>query len=309
MPTLSATEELVSRIQRLKAERQAVILAHNYQIGEIQDVADFVGDSLELSRMAVEMPAKVIVFCGVHFMAETAAILNPDKTVLLPDPDAGCSMADMITVEQLRALKAQHPGAAVVCYVNSTAAIKAESDYCCTSANAVRVVESVPPERDIIFIPDQFLGDYVAKQTGRKLILYNGYCPVHYRIMASDLVAIKAAHPAADVLVHPECPEEVRDLGDRVLSTSGMCRAIKASAAPEAIVATEVGILHRIQKENPEKRVYASCQWCDCSHMRVNTLEKILWSLEDLQHVVSVPEPIRVRAKQALDRMLAVSAS
>jgi quinolinate synthase len=309
MPTLSATDELIARIQRLKAERQAVILAHNYQIGEIQDVADFVGDSLELSRMAVAMPAKVIVFCGVHFMAETAAILNPDKTVLLPDPDAGCSMADMITVEQLQALKAQHPGAVVVCYVNSTAAIKAESDYCCTSANAVGVVESIPRDRDIIFIPDQFLGDYVAKQTGRKLILYNGYCPVHYRIMASDLVAMKTAHPDAEVLVHPECPADVRELGDRVLSTSGMCRAVSASTAPEVIIATEVGILHRIQKENPEKRVYASCQWCDCSHMRVNTLEKILWSLEDLRYVVSVPEEIRVRAKRALDRMLAVSAS
>jgi quinolinate synthase len=218
-------------------------------------------------------------------------------------------MADMITVEQLRALKAQHPGAAVVCYVNSTAAIKAESDYCCTSANAVGVVESIPHERDIIFIPDQFLGDYVAKQTGRKLILYNGYCPVHYRIMASDLVAMKAAHPAAEVLVHPECPADVRELGDRVLSTSGMCRAVTASAAPEVIIATEVGILHRIHKENPDKRVFASCQWCDCSHMRVNTLEKILWSLEDLRYVVTVPEEIRVRAKLALDRMLAVSGS
>jgi quinolinate synthase len=307
--TTSATQELVERIQRLKAERQAVILSHNYQIGEIQDVADFVGDSLELSRMAVEMSAKVIVFCGVHFMAETAAILNPDKTVLLPDLDAGCSMADMITVEQLRALKAKHPGAVVVCYVNTTAAIKAESDYCCTSSNAVRVVEGIPRDREIIFIPDQFLGDYVAKQAGRTLILYNGYCPVHYRIMASDVAAIKAEHPAAEVLAHPECPGEVHELADQVLSTSGMCRAAKASSADELIIATEIGILHRIEKENPDKRVYASCQWCDCSHMRVNTLEKILWSLEDLQHVVRVPEEIRVRAARALDRMLAVAAS
>ncbi|MEO5658100.1 MAG: quinolinate synthase NadA, partial [Nitrospiria bacterium] len=201
--TTTATQSLVERIQTLKAERQAVILSHNYQIGEIQDVADFVGDSLELSRMAVDLPAQVIVFCGVHFMAETAAILNPGKTVLLPDLDAGCSMADMITVEQLRALKARHPGAVVVCYVNTTAEIKAESDYCCTSSNAVQVVEGIPRDREIIFIPDQFLGDYVAKRTGRDLILYNGYCPVHYRIMASDVATLKAAHPAAEVLVHP----------------------------------------------------------------------------------------------------------
>lgn len=307
--TVAAAEQLIDRIQRLKAERKAVILSHNYQIGEIQDVADFVGDSLELSRMAVDLPAKVIVFCGVHFMAETAAILNPDKTVLLPDLDAGCSMADMITVEQLRVLKAEHPNAVVVCYVNTTAAIKAESDYCCTSSNAVNVVGHIPADREIIFIPDQFLGDYVAKQSGRKLILYNGYCPVHYRIMASDVVAMKEAHPDAEVLVHPECPGEVRDLADRVLSTSGICRAAKASPASELIVGTEIGILHRIEKENPDKRVYASCQWCDCSHMRVNTLEKILWSLEDLRYVVDVPEDIRVRARRAVDRMLAVAAS
>ena len=301
--------ELQAEIRELARTRNAVLLAHNYERPEVQDVADFVGDSLELSRMAVEMPAKVIVFCGVHFMAETAAILNPDKTVLLPDLDAGCSMADMITVEQLRALKAKHPGAVVVCYVNTTAAIKAESDYCCTSSNAVRVVEGIPRDREIIFIPDQFLGDHVAKQTGRTLILYNGYCPVHYRIMASDVAAMKAEHPAAEVLVHPECPGEVHELADQVLSTSGMCRAAKASSADELIIATEIGILHRIEKENPDKRVYASCQWCDCSHMRVNTLEKILWSLEDLQHVVRVPEEIRVRAARALDRMLAVAAS
>ena len=305
----SADQDLVHRIQRLKAEREAVILSHNYQIGEIQDVADFVGDSLELSRMAVDLPAKVIVFCGVHFMAETAAILNPDKTVLLPDLDAGCSMADMITVEQLRSLKVRHPNAVVVCYVNTTAEIKAESDYCCTSSNAVKVVEQIPVDREIIFIPDQFLGDHVAKQSGRKLILYNGYCPVHYRIMASDLGAMKQAHPSAEVLVHPECPAEVRDLADRVLSTSGICRAAKTSQASELIVGTEIGILHRIEKENPDKRVYAACQWCDCSHMRVNTLEKILWSLEDMRYVVSIPEDVRIRARRAVDRMLAVAAS
>jgi len=249
------------------------------------------------------------VFCGVHFMAETAAILNPDKIVLLPDLDAGCSMADMITVEQLRGLKAQHPNAVVVCYVNTTADIKAESDYCCTSSNAVNVVERIPADREIIFIPDQFLGDYVAKQSGRKLILYNGYCPVHYRIMASDLVTMKEAHPKAEVLVHPECPGEVRDLADRILSTSGICRAAAGSQASELIVGTEIGLLHRIEKENPDKRVYAACQWCDCSHMRVNTLEKILWSLEDMRHVVHVPEDVRVRARRAVDRMLAIAAS
>jgi quinolinate synthase len=303
---VSTEQELTEKILKLKAERKAVILSHNYQVSEIQDLADFVGDSLELSQQAAKTDAEVIVFCGVHFMAETAAIISPDKTVLIPDLEAGCSMSDMITVEQLRAFKDRHPGAVVVCYVNSTAAIKAESDICCTSSNAVRVVESVPKDREIIFIPDQFLGEHVMKKTGRKMVLYNGYCPTHFRIMAADLLQAKAEHPKAQIFAHPECTSEVTALADQVASTSGISRAVKASSAEEVIIATETGILHRIEKENPSKKVFAACQWCDCAHMKVNTLEKLLWSLEDMQYVVAVPEEIRVKAKRAIDRMLAV---
>jgi len=302
----STEQELTERILKLKAERKTVILSHNYQVSEIQDLADFVGDSLELSQQAARTDAEVIVFCGVHFMAETAAIICPDKTVLIPDLEAGCSMSDMITVEQLHAFKAQHPGAVVVCYVNSTAAVKAESDICCTSSNAVRVVESIPKDRDIIFIPDQFLGEHVMKQTGRKMILYNGYCPTHFRIMAVDLLQAKAAHPKAEVFAHPECTSEVTALADQVASTSGISRAVKASSAQEVIIATETGMLHRIEKENPTKKVYAACQWCDCAHMKVNTLEKLLWALEDMKYIVTVPEEIRIKAKRAIDRMLAL---
>jgi quinolinate synthase len=302
----STEQELTEKILKLKAERNAVILSHNYQVSEIQDMADFVGDSLELSQQAAKTNADVIVFCGVHFMAETAAIISPDKTVLIPDLEAGCSMSDMITVEQLHAFKTQHPGAVVVCYVNSTAAIKAESDICCTSSNAVRVVESIPKDRQIIFIPDQFLGEHVMKKTGRKMFLYNGYCPTHFRIMAADLLQAKAAHPKAQVFAHPECTSEVTSLADQVASTSGISRAVQASSAEEVIIATETGILHRIEKENPTKKVFAACQWCDCAHMKVNTLEKLLWSLEDMQYVVSVPEAVRIKAKQAIDRMLAL---
>jgi quinolinate synthase len=303
-----SVSRITENINRLKKERQALILSHNYQVGEIQDVADFTGDSLELSRMAIRTDAKVILFCGVHFMAETAVLLNPEKMVLIPDLTAGCSMSDMITAEQVREMKVKHPGAVVVCYVNTAAAVKAESDICCTSANAATVVSSIPPDREIIFIPDQYLGNYVAKQTGRKLILYDGYCPVHYRIMAADLKEVKAQHPSAEILVHPECTPDVVAQADQVLSTSGISRAVRGSTAQEIIIGTEVGILHRLKKENPRKQIYAACQWCDCAHMKVNTLEKVLWSLEDLQYIVAVPEEIAVRARRAVERMMAVSA-
>ena len=308
MDMMSSTSlDLTDRIQRLKKERNALILSHNYQVSEIQDVADFIGDSLELSHEAARTQAEVILFCGVHFMAETAALLNPDKTVLIPDLTAGCSMSEMITAEQVRELRSQHPGAVVVCYVNTSAAVKAESDICCTSSNAEKVVRSVPLDREIIFIPDQHLGNYVSKKTGRDLILFDGYCPTHYRIMAEELEEVKAQHPGAEVLVHPECPDEVIQLSDQALSTSGICRAVKESSAQEIIVGTEIGILHRIRKENPDKKVFAACQWCDCAHMKVNTLEKILWSLEDMQYVVSVPEETRQRAWRAVERMMALS--
>ncbi len=303
----SKTEErLVARIQKLKEERQAIILAHNYQVGEIQDVADFLGDSLELSQKAAQTDAKVIVFCGVHFMAETAAILCPDQTVLLPDLAAGCGMSEMITAADVRTLKAKHPDAVVVCYVNSSAEVKAESDICCTSSNAANVVRSIPEDREVIFIPDQYLGDYVTRQTGRKLILFNGYCPTHFRIMTSEMLTSKAAHPDALVLAHPECTPEVSALADEVLSTSGICLASQKTKSSQVIVATETGILHRLKKENPEKEFIPACQWCDCSHMKVNNLEKLLWSLEEMQHPVVVEESIRLRALGAIDRMLEI---
>lgn len=303
----ASTTYLVDKINRLKKERNAIVLSHNYQVSEIQDIADFIGDSLELSRKATQVQADVLLFCGVHFMAETAAILNPDKTVLIPDLTAGCSMSDMVTVEKVRELKARHPGAVVVCYVNTSAAVKAESDICCTSSNAEQVVNSVEKDREIIFVPDQYLGSHVAGKTGRKLILFDGYCPIHYRIMASDLEKVKEEHPDAEVLVHPECTEEVIRLSDQTLSTSGICKAVRETPAQEVIVGTEIGILHRLRKENPEKKVFAACQWCDCAHMKVNTLEKVLWSLEDLKHVVSVPAEVRLKARRAVDRMMAIS--
>ncbi|NOY83774.1 MAG: quinolinate synthase NadA [Nitrospirae bacterium] len=310
MPVLTTEDRLVAQIKRLKTERQAIILAHNYhyQVGEIQDVADFLGDSLELSQKAAQTDAKVIVFCGVHFMAETAAVLCPDQTVLLPDLSAGCGMSEMITAEEVRNMKAEHPGAVVVCYVNSSAAVKAESDICCTSSNAVNVVRSIPEDREIIFIPDQYLGDYVTRKTGRKLILFNGYCPTHFRIMASELEASKKAHPDALVLAHPECTPEVSALADQVLSTSGICLESQKTQKKEIIVATETGILHRLQKENPTKSFVPACSWCDCAHMKVNNnLEKVLWSLEEMRYPVEVPASIRVRAKSAIDRMLEIS--
>ena len=307
MAVLAAEEKLITRINRLKKDRQAIILAHNYQVGEIQDVADFLGDSLELAQKAARTDAKVIVFCGVHFMAETAAVLCPGQTVLLPDLSAGCGMSEMITAQEVRTMKTTYPDAVVVCYVNSSAEVKAESDICCTSSNAVNVVRSIPEDREIIFIPDQYLGDYVMRETGRKLILFNGYCPTHFRIMTSDLQAAKTAHPKALVLAHPECTPDVAALADHVLSTSGICSESQKTSKSEIIVATETGILHRLQKENPDKAFIPACHWCDCAHMKVNNLEKLLWSLEELQYPVEVEASIRVRAKNAIERMLEIS--
>ncbi|MFQ5588993.1 MAG: quinolinate synthase NadA [Nitrospiria bacterium] len=307
MSVIATQERLVARIDRLKREREAIILAHNYQVGEIQDVADFLGDSLELSQKAAQTDARVIVFCGVHFMAETAAVLCPEQTVLLPDLSAGCGMSEMVTAEEVRALKAEHPDAVVVCYVNSSAAVKAESDICCTSSNAVNVVRSIPEDREIIFIPDQYLGDYVTRHTGRKMILFNGFCPTHFRIMTSDVNTAKTEHPEAMILAHPECTPEVSALADQVLSTSGICNASQKTDKETVIVATETGILHRLKKENPAKGFVPACSWCDCAHMKVNNLEKVLWSLEEMQYPVQVAPAIRQRAKQAIDRMLEIS--
>jgi len=302
-------ESLVEKLKRLKAARRAIILAHNYQRPEVQDAADFVGDSLGLSRQAAEAKGEVILFCGVDFMAETAAILCPDKKVLVPDLRAGCPMANMVTTRELRAMKAQHPRALVVCYVNSSAEVKAESDICCTSANAVQVVRSLPADREIIFVPDQSLGDYTAKQTGRALILWPGYCPTHHRILAEDMRRARAEHPDAKAVVHPECTADVIALADRVASTTGILRFCKANTAREFIIGTEIALLHRLRKENPSKRFHPASPLADCPNMKLNTLEKMVWSLEDMVYEVAVPEPIAGRARLAIERMLAVRES
>ncbi len=299
-------ETIVEKIVNLKKQRNAVILAHNYQVPEVQDIADHVGDSLELSRKAAATDADVIVFCGVYFMAETASILCPDKTVVIPDKDAGCPMVDMAPVERVLELKRRHPDATVVSYVNSTVAVKAESDYCCTSANAVDVIQSLDAQSQIIFLPDKYLGSYVASKTGRRLILYDGYCPIHVRILEQDVLRVKAEHPQAEVMVHPECVPGVIALADCVLSTSGMCRRAQESPSEEMIVGTEIGLLHRLRKENPEKRFYAASEAAVCPNMKRIDIEKILWSLEEMKYEVKVPEATRERAKRAVDRMVEV---
>jgi len=297
----------LDKILKLKKERKAVILAHNYQLGEVQDIADFVGDSLELSQKASRTDAEVIVFCGVHFMAETAAIICPDRTVLLPELHAGCPMANMITAADLRKEKKEHPGATVVCYVNTTAAVKAESDICCTSANAVKIVQSLPPSGEIIFVPDQYLGGWVAEQTGRQMVLWPGYCPTHARILPQDIIRRKEEHPLAKVLVHPECRPEAKALADAVLSTGGMTRYARESGATEMIVGTELGIIHRLQAENPDKRFYPVSEQAVCPRMKLITLDTILWSLQNNRNVIKIPEAVRIKAARAVDRMLEVS--
>ena len=297
--------ELVEKISALKKRRNAVILAHNYQLGEVQDIADFVGDSLDLSQRAAETGADVIVFCGVRFMAETASILCPEKVVLLPDVNAGCLMADMITAEQLQAKKKEHPQAVVVCYVNSPAEVKAESDVCCTSANAVKVVESLDA-REILFVPDQYLGHYVSARTGKKMILWPGFCPTHARIKPERIKELKREYPQAKVVVHPECKPEVIALADEVLSTGGMCRYAQRDEVKEMIVGTELGIIHRLKKENPGKRFIPVSEQAICPDMKLITLEKVLWSLEEMGPEVKVPEEIRLRAKAAVDKMLKI---
>lgn len=300
-------DKLLQRLEELKRVRNAVLLVHNYQRAELQEVADFLGDSLDLSRKAADVQADVIVFCGVRFMAETAAILNPGRTVLMPDPHAGCPMADMLTERQLVNLKAQHPGAAVICYVNSSAEIKALSDICCTSANAVRIVNTIPPDQPILFVPDQSLGSYAARQTGRSMILWPGYCPTHHRIRIGDIERMRAEHPKACVMVHPECTTDVVAAADIVASTGGMVRTARESNAREFIVGTEIGLVERLARENPDKRFYCATDLADCPNMKLNTLEKVVWSLEDMVYRVTVPEPVASRARAAIERMLAVS--
>ncbi len=298
-----------AEIQALKKERNAVILAHNYQVGEIQDAADFLGDSLNLARWARESEAQVILFCGVHFMAETASILCPDKKILVPDPEAGCSLADMIRPEDVRHWKLEHPKGVVVAYVNTTAAVKAESDYCCTSANAEKVVRAIPEDKEILFIPDFYLGSYVKAETGREnLRLWRGYCPSHVLIQSEDIKKLRSEHPQAEFIMHPECGclTKSMHLADRILSTEGMARYVKESPAQEFIVATETGILYRMRKDNPGKKFYPASEHAVCNYMKMNTLEKVVESLENLQYEVKVPGPLAQRALLPIERMLAI---
>ena len=313
-----ATTDLQAEIRALAKTRHAVILAHNYERAEVQDVADYVGDSLGLSREAAKTPADVIVFCGVHFMAETAAILSPTKTVLLPDLAAGCSLAATIDAPQLIAWKAEHPGAVVVSYVNTTAAVKAESDYCCTSGNAVDVINAIPPDREILFLPDMFLGAHVRRVTGRQNIhVWMGECHVHAGIDPEHIALQRAAHPGAEFLVHPECgcatnvveamsAGDVATEGAHILSTEGMIRRPAQSPADTFIVATEVGILHRLRRENPSKTFIAASDRAVCSFMKVTTLAKVKRALETMQHPITVPADVAARARRAIERMVAI---
>ncbi len=299
-------DDLEKEIKELKKKRNAIILAHNYQLPEVQDVADFCGDSLELSRKASKTDAKVVVFCGVHFMAETASILCPDKLIIVPDINAGCPMANMITAEDLKRLKNQHPDACVVGYVNTSAQVKAELDYCCTSTNAVAVINALKNEKEIIFVPDKYLADFVSRRTGRKLISWNGYCPTHIKILPEDIKREKKFHPQAKVMVHPECLPSVVALADAALSTSQMSNFASQTDANEIIVGTEVGLIYRLKKDNPTKEFYPASERAVCPNMKRTTQEKILWALDELKEEVRVPEEIRIRAKKAINRMLEI---
>jgi quinolinate synthase len=309
--------ELLRRIDRLKRERRALLLAHNYQIPPIQDVADFVGDSLQLSQEAARTDAALIVFCGVHFMAETAAILCPDKTVLIPDAEAGCSLAAMATADQVRRWRAEHPGAVVVAYVNTAADVKAEVDYCCTSSNAVKVIEAIPRDREILFLPDFFLGLYVQRMSGRKLHLWMGECHVHAGIRPEDISAMWAEHPQADLLLHPECgcvsqcmfalaEGELPRERTFILGTGGMVRHARTCTAPVDLVATEVGLLHRLRRENPGKRFIPIREDAVCEYMKTITVPKLYRCLRDRVYEVHVAEPMATRARRAITRMLEI---
>jgi quinolinate synthase len=301
----SGFKELQEEVLELKRELNAIIVAHNYQRPEVQDIADFTGDSLELARKCVGIKAKVIVFCGVLFMAETAAILNPGTMVLLSHRDAGCPLADTIDVDSLREWKGRYPEAAVVAYVNTTAAIKAESDICCTSANGVEVVNAIPDE-EILFIPDKNLGHYVSTKTDKKLILYPGFCATHDNLSVEELKAARQRYPQAKVLVHPECRPEVVELADAALSTSQMLRYAKGSNAKIFLIGTEEGMLYPLRKQNPDKEFHLISDSLVCPDMKKTTLETVIETMKARKNIITVPEEIRVRAKKAIDRMLAI---
>ncbi len=300
-------DQLLKEKIREELNRQnGILLAHNYQRAEIQEIADFGGDSLGLSQEAASTEAEVIVFCGVHFMAETAAILSPQKTVLLPRREAGCPMADMVDVEGLLRIKEEHPDAAVVCYVNTSAAVKAESDICCTSANAVRVVNSLEGANKIIFIPDKNLGMYVSRFTDKEVVLWEGFCPTHHRLSAGEVKEVLGEHPQARFVAHPECRPEVLELADHICSTSGIYKYAGEVDARELVIGTEMGVLYRLQLENRDKRFYRSSNDMICPNMKLITLQDVLYSLLHRVHAITVPEEIRVRAEKAIDGMLAV---
>jgi len=299
-------EELQNEIKRLKEQREAIIVAHNYERPEVQDVADYLGDSLDLSRIAASADAKVVVFCGVQFMAETAAMLSPAKTVLLPAPEAGCPLADMATAEQVRRKRAEYPDAAVVSYVNTSAAVKAESDICCTSANAVEVVKSVAKGRRILFVPDRNLGRYAAAQADREVILWDGWCPTHITLSLEDVARRRQEHPQAAFMAHPECSPEVLKAADQVAGTSGMLEYAGRVDRRELIVGTESGMVYRLQKAYPDKAFYPATDHFICPTMKMTTLGKIRHALRDMKFVVRVPGPVQKKAKRSLEAMLAV---
>jgi len=311
-------DEMSGRIRKLARERNAVILAHNYQVPEVQDVADYVGDSLGLSRQAAATDAEVILFCGVHFMAETAAILSPHKTVLLPDLEAGCSLASTITADDVRRWRAEYPNAVVVSYVNTTAEVKALSDYCCTSGNAEAIIRAIPEDKEILFCPDMFLGAYLEQKTGRKMHIWLGECHVHAGIDPADIGRMRVEHPDSDLLIHPECGCVTQcmyhvGMGDIpqdstfILSTEGMVRHAQSTSRRTLVVATETGILHRLRKEVPTKEFVAATPGAVCQYMKRITLPKALWSLETLEHKITVAPDVAQAARGAIDRMVAIS--
>jgi len=298
-------EKIIDDIARLKKERNAVILAHNYQLPEIQDIADYIGDSLGLSMRASRTDKDVVVFCGVYFMAETAKILSPQKTVLVPDKNAGCPMADMITASQLRELKAKHPNAKTICYVNTPAEVKAECDLCCTSSNAVEIAEDAFDQEDeVIFVPDKYLANYVSSRTGRRFITWNGYCSAHLKILPNDIRRQKKLHSEAKVIVHPECTPDVIKLADRALSTGGMCEYASTTDAKEMIIGTENGLLYRLKKENPGKTFYPASDLAVCPNMKLTTLEKVHSCLKNMEFMIELPEDTISRAGQSIQKMV-----
>jgi len=308
MDDLRYKDNLKKKILKLKKEKDAVIIVHNYQRDEIQDIADISGDSLALSQAAVRADARVIVFCGVQFMAESASILNPDKIVLLPVKEAGCPMADMVTVESLREKKKQYPNAAIVCYVNSTAAIKAESDICCTSSNAIQIVKSLKDYKEIIFIPDKNLGRYVQDNVpDKKIILWEGFCPTHIRVSKDQVTETKKLHPEAEVVAHPECNPEVLRISDYICSTGGMFKYARASKKKSFIIVTESGMLYGLKKANPDKDFYVPTDRLICPTMKLTTLGWVAYSLEAMEHQIKITGPIKERSFKVLERMLKVS--